>query len=335
MNLDKKSIPAYLRRKKLLASGESIKAIIPIGTGLKNAVYYVVTNEKSMMIKQAHSRVQIKERWWVDRKRIFAEKNSIEVLAEILPPDVIPDVILEDRTDFILVTTPPPHDSVLWEDDLGRGRIDLQIAVQCGEVLASVHNQTYQARELKAMFKELKAFDQLRIEPCYSRVAQSFPDLKRPIEAQARNLRKNRQALVLGDVRPRNIWVNNGQIYLVDFATAHFGHPSFDLAFYASDLCLKSMINSVQKAAYLEAINVFWNAYFKIAEYPEKEQIEKDAVRDFGCLLLSATDGRLPVDYLDEDMQSLARRIAQSLLFTELDKIEDITEFINRTLIDG
>ena len=34
-------------------------------------------------------------------------------------------------------------------------------------------------------------------------------------------------------------------------------------------------------------------------------------------------------------MADLARRIAMSLLFTELETIEDITEFINRTLIDG
>ena len=139
----------------------------------------------------------------------------------------------------------------------------------------------------------------------------------------------------MGDLRPRNVWINSGQVYLVDFAAVHFGNPSFDLALYSADLCLRAMRNSIQKAAYLEAVNVFWNAYFRMGEYCGKEETEKSAVRHLGCLLLSATDGRLPSANLPEKIENLARRIAQSLLFTELNRIEDITEFVNRTLIDG
>ena len=334
MNLDNKSIPAYLQRKKLLQD-DGPRQIRTIGKGQKNLIYHISTPSDALILKQALSRVQIKERWWIDRKRVFYEKNCIEILAQILPPDVIPDVLLEDRTDFILATTAPPKDAVSWEEELGRGRIDLQIAAQCGELLATVHNETANNRDLKTLFKETKPFEQLRIEPFYNKVIQTFPDLKKIVDAQARQLLKDRRTLVLGDLRPRNVWIDNGQVYLVDFATAHFGNPSFDLAFYACDLCLRAMHHSMQKAAYLEAINVFWNAYFKMAEYEEAAAAEKMAVRDLGCLLLSATDGREPVDYFSEPMAGLSRRIAQSLIFTELEKIEDITEFINRTLIDG
>ncbi len=334
MNLDKKSIPAYLQRKKLLSTDEPLQ-IRQIGNGQKNLIYHVSTPSQSLILKQALPRVQIKERWWIDRKRIFHEKNCIEVLAQILPPDVIPDVLLEDRTDFILVTTAPPKDAVSWEEELGWGRINLQIAAQSGELLATVHNETAGNCDLKALFKETKPFFQLRIEPHYQRVVQAFPDLKKIINAQANQLLKDRRTLVLGDLRPRNVWIDNGQVYLVDFATAHFGNPSFDLAFYASDLCLRAMHYSIQKAAFLEAINVFWNAYFRTAEYDLAAEAEKMAVSDLGCLLLSATDGREPVNYFSEPMEGLSRRIAQSLIFTELEKIEDITEFINRTLIDG
>ena len=333
MNLSKESLPAYLQRKKL--SQREALTVRQIGDGQKNLIYHVSDSEDTWLIKQALSRVQIKERWWLDRRRVFAEKTCIEILAQILPPDVIPDIILEDRTDFILVTTPPPKDAVWWEEDLNRGRIDLQIAVQCGELLATVHNETIDKPDLLALFKDTKAFEQLRLEPFYGRVGQTFPDLKKIIDNQARNLLKNRRALVLGDLRPRNVWINAGQVYLVDFATVHFGNPSFDLALYSADLCIRAMRNSIQKAAYLEAVNVFWNAYFRMGEYNGKEETEKSAVRDLGCLLLSATDGRLPTANLPPETENLSRRIAQSLLFTELNRIEDITEFVNRTLIDG
>jgi 5-methylthioribose kinase len=334
MILEKKTISAYLQRKKLV--DKSLHPTIEaLGSGQKNLVFYVTGPERRLIVKQALSRVRIKERWWIDRRRIFSEKSCLEVLAQILPPHLIPEVLLEDRTDFVLVTTAPPENATLWEEELEGGRIDLQIAVQCGELLATVHNETAGSRDLKAVFKDTKVFNQLRVEPFYTHVGRVFPDLKKIIDTQSRHLLKESRALVLGDLRPRNVWVNNGQLYLVDFATAHFGNPSFDLAFYAMDMCLKAMRNSTQKAAYLEAINVFWSAYFRTAEYDKVKEIEKLSVRDLGCLLLAATDGRHPATFPDEHTADLSRRIAQSLLFTQLDRIEDITEFINRTLIDG
>ena len=185
------------------------------------------------------------------------------------------------------------------------------------------------------MFKDLKPFEQLRIQPLFERAAVAYPEIQKAIEHQAKELLKPGRCLVLADLRPRNVFVNNGQLYLVDFAAAHFGHPSFDLAFYAADLCLKAMLNHPQKAAYLEAINVFWLAYFRIVEYSKAVEVERSAVRNFGCLLLAQVAGRLPVYEGDEAFRDLTYRVAQSLLFTELEKIEDITEFINRTLIDG
>ena len=334
MNLEKKAISGYLQRKKLLTRGTQIR-VMSLGDGLKNRVYYVATSNESWIVKQAHSRAQLKERWWLDRKRIFAETNCIEVLSQFLAPEIIPEVLLEDRTDFILVTTAPPHNSVLWENALHAGRIDLQIAVQCGELLATVHNETAGVPEIKSMFKETKAFEQLRIEPHYDYIVNAYPDLKKAVAARSNRLLKESICLVHADMRPRNVWINNGQLYLVDFATAHYGYPTFDLAFYAADMVVKAMQNSTQKAAYLEAINVFWNGYFQLASYKGVKEVEKQAVHDLGCLLLSATDGRQPAKIEDEHVAGLSRRIAQSLLFTKLEKIEDITEFINRTLIDG
>jgi 5-methylthioribose kinase len=334
MNLEKKSLSGYLQRKKLLTRGTPIR-VMSLGDGLKNRVYYVAAPKESWIVKQAHSRAQIKERWWLDRRRIFAEASCIDVLRQFLPPAITPQIVLEDRTDFVLVTTSPPENASLWENDLNSGRIDLQIAVQCGELLATVHNETAHRPELKSMFKDMKPFGQLCIEPHYNHPLNAFPDLKKVIAVQTKRLVKEASCLVLSDLRPRNVWINNGQVYLVDFAAAHYGHPGFDLAFYAADMCIKAMQNGVQKAAYLEAINVFWNGYFKLADYKGIEDIEKPAVRDLGCLLLSATDGRQPIEFEDPHVADLARRIAMSLLFTELKQIEDITEFINRTLIDG
>ena len=196
MNLEKKAISGYLQRKKLLTRGTPIR-VMTLGDGLKNRVYYVSTPDKALIVKQAHSRAQLKERWWLDRRRIFAEKNCIEILAQFLAPEIIPNVVLEDRTDFILVTTPPPNNAVLWENDLSNGRIDLQIAVQCGELLATVHNETAGQPEISAMFKDTKAFEQLRIEPHYNYIIQTYPDLKKAIDARSKRLLKESCCLVL------------------------------------------------------------------------------------------------------------------------------------------
>lgn len=334
MNLEKQAIPEYLKRKKLLAEVAPIR-VQDLSDGLKNRVYYVESANQTWIVKQAHSRVQIKERWWIDRRRIFAEKSCIELLARFLPPDNLPQVLLEDRTDFILVTTPPPHNALSWEGDLLNGRINLQIAVQCGEMLATVHNETAGSAEVAAAFAATKAFAQLRIDPLYNYIATAYPDLKKVLAIHTNRLLNEGFCLVLGDLRPRNVWVAHGRPYWVDFATAHYGYPTFDLAFYTADMCIKAMQNTAQKAAYLEAVNVFWNSYFQSASYEQVEEIKHRTVHDLGCLLLSATDGRQPVALGDERVIGLSRRIAQSLILTGLERIEDVTEFVNRTLIDG
>lgn len=334
MNLEKKAIPKYLQRKKLLANGAPVR-VQSLSDGLKNRVYYVESANQNWIVKQAHSRVQIKERWWIDRRRIFAEKSCIERLAQLLAPEILPEVLLEDRTDFILVTTPPPHNALSWEGDLLNGRIDLQIAVQCGELLAAVHNETAGSSEVADEFASTKAFEQLRIDPHYNYIANVYPDLKKAVAVHTNRLLNQGFCLVLGDLRPRNVWVTDGHPYWVDFATAHYGYPTFDLAFYTADMCVKAMQNTAQKAAYLEAVNVFWNSYFQNASYEKAEEVKHQAMQDLGCLLLSATDGRQPVALDDERIIGLSRRIAQSLILTGLGKIEDVTEFVNRTLIDG
>ena len=188
MNLNKNNMTGYLRKKRCIGASEPILDMRQIGDGLKNLVFHVTTPEKRLIVKQAHSRVQIKERWWTDRKRIFAEKNCIEILANVLPPDIFPDAMNEDRTNFILVTTAPSKDAVLWESELAGGRIDLQIAAQAGELLASVHNLTAGVREVKTMFKDLRGFEQLRIEPLYDQVAKSFPEIQKQVDTRAKEL---------------------------------------------------------------------------------------------------------------------------------------------------
>ena len=93
MNLEKKAISKYLKRKKLLADEGPIR-VQTLSDGLKNRIYYVEAANQAWIVKQAHSRVQIKERWWVDRRRIFAEKSCIERLAQFLAPETLPEVLL-------------------------------------------------------------------------------------------------------------------------------------------------------------------------------------------------------------------------------------------------
>ena len=86
MNLDKKSIAAYMQRKKLLPDPGTPLRTTELSDGLKNVVYLVSSPSERWIVKQALSRAQVKERWWLDRRRIFAEKNCIEILHQILPP---------------------------------------------------------------------------------------------------------------------------------------------------------------------------------------------------------------------------------------------------------
>ena len=104
-----------------------------------------------------------------------------------------------------------------------------------------VHNLSAVSPLIREKFQNNIIFSELRVDPYIKRVVEKHPDLKSRSEQIISRLMNEKVALIHGDYSPKNILVADDRIYILDFEVAHFGHPSFDIAFLFNHFMLKAV----------------------------------------------------------------------------------------------
>lgn len=303
-----------------------------LGGGVSNVVVRVTPPDdqanRALVLKQSLPKLRVEEDWFADRERIYRERAGIDWLANTLPEDAIPQVVHEDRENFLFVMTAAPGNGVNWKDALLAGDVDADVAGHVGNLLGIMHRSSsclsdHVPTDLQP-FADLDCFVQLRIDPYHRATAMAHPDLALAIEEQARRMlapRDGQCTMVHGDYSPKNVIVNGSgpaaQVFLLDFEVVHLGNPVFDLAFMLNHFTLKAIYRPHLAARYNNAARNFWAAYLaasgNIARDPER--LESDTVAQMGALLLARIDGKSPVEYLtDEAHKEYARGLARRIL---------------------
>ena len=324
------SAVSYLVERGLIAPTAARTATAELlGGGVSNVVVRVQPPDgnAALVLKQSLPKLRVEEDWFADRERIYRERAGIDWLARALPHGAIPQVVDEDRDNFLFVMTAAPGNGVNWKDALLAGEVDVDVAGQVGHLLAVMHRSSCCVgdnvpAELQP-FADLDCFVQLRIDPYHRATAAAHPDLADAIEEQARQMlapRDGRRTLVHGDYSPKNVIVNGSgpaaQVFLLDFEVVHLGNPVFDLAFMLNHFTLKAIHRPQLAARHNAAARSFWQAYLAAAGdlTGDPARLERDTVPQLGALLLARIDGKSPVEYITDDepkefARSLARRI--------------------------
>ena len=108
--------------------------------GVSNVVLRVdVSGRPPFVIKQCRERLRVAMEWRARLDRIWAERATLELLAAILPAGVVPEVLFEDRAEYLFAMTCAPDDSVTWKTHLMDGRVDPEIATRLGTLLGTIH----------------------------------------------------------------------------------------------------------------------------------------------------------------------------------------------------
>ena len=142
-----------------------------------------------------------------------------------------------------------------------------------------------------------------------------------------------KDVLVHGDYSPKNFIVSNSELFLLDFEVAHYGNPVFDLAFMLSHLLLKSVHLPTLRPQFSRAADSFWKGYASqmsaaTGDWP-LTSLERDTIRQLGCLLLARVDGKSPVEYITEpEVKDLVRGIARTLLLEEPRALSDVAALV-------
>lgn len=296
--------------------------------GVSNEVLLVETDVPGLerfVLKQARPQLRTPQQWHCTVERIWREIAVLRCYGELAPSGTIPEILFEDREQFLFAMSAAPEGHTVWRDDLLAGRIDLALGEHAGRLLAAIHAGTWRDAGLEGTLGNRSIFRQLRIEPYYETVADRFPHDRPAFKRLIESVWSHPLALVHADFSPKNMLVFQGRLMLVDFETGHFGDPAFDLGFFLAHLVLKTLFHAAAPELLFKLSEHFLATYegqmHTIASRDELTALRSRASLNLGGCLWSRLDGKSQVDYLsDACRRDAARALARSLLAEPCDE---------------
>jgi hypothetical protein len=305
----------FLFEKKILKDLENVE-IDYFSSGVSGNVAYVAQGSKSLVVKQMLPKLKVAADWQCSPERISIEYKAQELCGYIMPEKVTKPIYL-DKDNYIMVREAVPKSFFMWKAMLLQGVLDFGIAEKVIGALSRLHNATFKDERVHKEFEDIHVFENLRVDPYITYVVGKYPKLKRQADDVIQILREEKISLVHGDYSPKNILVNAGNIFILDFEVAHYGHPSFDVAFFTNHFILKAVKNKQWSDAYLNMLQYIVDIYFNNIQYGDKKSIEKTAIEILVFLLLARVDGKSPAEYLTEDGDIQLIRALANKMFEE------------------
>ena len=289
---------AALKAARLLNDCDEINAV-PLAGGISSDIWLLRQGDHAMVVKKALERLRVSSDWQAPLSRSNAEARWLQTVHRFAP-NAVPAVLFHDASAglFVMNYFPPEHFTV-WKTELLAGRVSLDTAAAVGATLARIHVATSHELALKAEFGDIQNFKALRIKPYLEATAARHPGVAAEILELARRMAMRSDALVHGDISPKNILVGDGPVFL-DAECAWYGDPAFDLAFCLNHLLLKSVVRPNAVPMLLRAFDTLSNAYTS-SRGGELDGVEARAALLLPALLLARIDGQSPVEYIQQD----------------------------------
>ena len=332
--VDEHNLLEYLRNQGHLP--ESLPARVEaLAWGVSNIVLRVSPDEgPDFVVKQSRTQLRTRDPWFSRLDRIWRETGILRLLGPLLPAGVVPGILFEDRDNYLFAMEAAPADHRVWKADLLSGMVDQTIAGHLGMYLAAIHRDTALRPELQAEWGDQEVFIQLRVDPFYRRIAAVDEETRPHVEAMIAEMFASPLSIVHADFSPKNVLLSDAGLMLVDFETGHYGDPAFDLGFFLSHLCLKTVLHAGRSDEFSTLIDIFWQAYLAgLQPLPahrqfEPEQVFRRTVPHLAACMWSRIDGTSKVDYLPETAQQQRVRDYCRSLF--LQPPADFKELLDR-----
>ena len=285
--------------------------------GVASDIWKVEGGSRPVVVKRALSRLRVAAEWLAPVGRNASEAAWFQA-AKAVVPEAVPDILLHDpeRGLFAMPYFPPERYPV-WKALLRDGHVDLAFAAQVGRAIARIHAATLHSAALAERFANDSTFHAIRLEPYLEATARRHPEVHDALMTLSRSTLACHEALVHGDVSPKNILAGPDGPVLLDAECAWYGDPAFDLAFCLNHLLLKGLWNAGAAPRFLAAFDALRRAYFATLPPAPGTDIEARAARLLPALLLARVDGKSPVEYIVADRdRDLVRAAAMPLIRT-------------------
>jgi aminoglycoside phosphotransferase (APT) family kinase protein len=326
--LDETNAADYLVETGRLAAPCPVREL---SGGVSNVVLWIDAPHQPFVLKQARAQLRTKDAWFSRVERIYREADAMRALREDLG-EVVPEVLFEDREEFLFGMSAAPSEAVVWKQQLLVGRLDVGLAARAAEVLAAIHQASAGRPALRELFADQSCFYELRLEPFYHRLPTRVPQSAEPLARLQELMRANQRTLVHADFSPKNLLVAGGQFVLVDYETVHFGDPAFDLGFFLAHLTLKTVLHSPRIDA-RPMIAAFWKRYLERVDFESPSTLTARGLQHLGAILWVRLVGASPVDYLVDPLRrAAAARYADWLFAAGPEDVDASLEGLDQAL---
>ena len=309
--LSSETVRDYVASRGLLDRAEP-SSVVELGGGVSNVVLSVVSPSRALVVKQALPRLRVLDEWPAKRERALTEAAALR-LAGSLTPGLVPAVVDVDAEACALTIAHAPPSWRPWKELLLAGTGDPAIAEGLGSALSAWHDGTSGSPRLRDQFDDREAFDQLRIDPYYRTVERRHREIAEAIARFVARMSSRRRCLVHGDFSPKNVLVGPNTVWIIDWEVAHYGDPSFDVAFMLNHLFLKALHRPRSRAQYEHCSLAFFGAWEAGVSNGLRDAAEY-ILGHVGCLMLARVDGKSPAEYLSESERERARRLGISFI---------------------
>ena len=317
----------FLREQGLLAPEQSAR-FASLAGGVSSDIWRVsLPDGRTICIKRALPRLKVAAEWYAPVSRNATEWAWIEFAARHVP-DAVPRPLAHDAdAGLFAMEYLAPEDHPVWKRQLLDGRVEPGTAAAVGRVLATLHLAGSRDAAIERAFDTGAQFHALRLEPYLLATAGVHPALAPALEALVERTAGTRLALVHGDVSPKNILVGpRGPVFL-DAECAWYGDPAFDIAFCLNHLLLKCLVRPLERGALRRSFEAFVDAYFPLAGFEPRAELEARAASLLPGLVLARVDGKSPVEYLTgERDRELVRQVAAPLILRAPARLAEVLD---------
>ncbi|MFQ5731320.1 MAG: phosphotransferase [Planctomycetaceae bacterium] len=338
LELTPDNVIPYLQQRGDLEVAESSRAAL-LGWGVSNVVLRISSpGGEDLVIKQSRETLRTAAEWRSRLDRVFREADVMRAICDVVAPEIVPRVLFEDRDNYLFAMQAVEADHVVWKAALLDGEADPHVALLAADCLATIHGRTTGNLEMKRRWRDATVFDELRLDPFYRFTAGRVAETREFYDELVRETLATSSCLVLGDFSPKNILLTSRGISLVDFETACFGDPAFDVGFFLSHLLLKTLRHAERRDAFLHLTRAFWAAYLDRLvpavddESLHRPNLSRRSTRHLAGCLLARIDGKSPVDYLDESQRDFTRGFAMHLIADPPDSPDEVFRLLGDAL---
>ena len=291
--------------------------LTPLTGGVASDIFKVETAKATFAVKRALPKLRVISDWFAPVSRNVAEVEWLRFAAHIAP-ECVPSIIAHmPAAHCFAMEYLPPDQYPTWKVQLLAGAADAAFAAKVGSRLGRIHTASACDDAVAARFANDATFYAIRLEPYLEATARAHPDIGGALFALSQSTLATRRALVHGDISPKNILVGRAGPIFLDAECAWYGDPAFDVAFCLNHLLLKSFWAPQRAQAYLACFDALAEAYFTVATFEHRPELEGRAARLLPALLLARIDGKSPVEYItDESTRATVRSFAIPLIGT-------------------